>query len=227
MNSLDVLEILLRRNPSICVLHMVPITSSVFVQDALAATDVNQEQIAAALLIRSNHKFSFWDALCSVFIDNTAYSRALLEKVVHHNCNTEVLPVKSVDFLSGNMCLVEDKQYAVTSKVIMDDGRTCHIPMVDFHCGVNDSNERLVTDVVKELDVGRGYILNSGKSYHFIGTSLVELGGLGGFMGRMIMFNPIIDKAWVAHQLIEGYCALRITERNTLLPEVVEEVTLG
>ena len=77
---------------------------------------------------------------------------------------------------------------------------------------------------MSELDVGHGFLLNSGKSYHFIGTSMVAESALYGLMGRLIMFNPIVDKSWVAHQLVEGYCALRVTEKDGGIPGVIREV---
>jgi len=224
MNTIDILKTLLKHNSAISALHVVPITQSVFVQNAIETAIVDKNQVEAALSIRAQHKFSFWDALCSVFIDNPAYSKTLLSNVFHHNYNNEVLLVGSQDFLNDELRLDKDKSYAATSNVVMKDGRICHIPMVDFHCCVSSTNESLVYDVALELDAGPGFILNSGNSYHFLGTNLIEGDGIYKFMGRMIMFNPIIDKSWVAHQMIEGYCALRITEKNGLMPRVVREI---
>jgi hypothetical protein len=223
MNTFDVVKLVIKRNSDLDALNLVPISSSFFVQSVLK-DGVAQDQVNVALTIRDKHKFPFWDALCSVLIDNDRYSKSLLSKVLHHNNNDTLLSVLPNDFFEVAKNLEAGKQYAISSRVTMADGRICHIPMIDFHCNVNQSNEQLVADVISEINVGPGFVLNSGRSYHFIGSTLIEEADLSAFMGRLIMFNPIIDKAWVAHQLIEGYCALRITKKYDILPEVVREI---
>ena len=59
-----------------------------------------------------------------------------------------------------------------------------------------------------------GALLSSGKSYHFYGANLLTDEDLRIFLGRALLFAPITDKTWIAHQLIEGSCALRISSRK-------------
>jgi hypothetical protein len=224
LNTLEVLKELLRKNSDISSVHLVPIVDSTFVQSAIESNAKDQAQIELALAIREEHKFSFWDSLCSVFIDRENYSKRLLKKVFHHNYNYEVNSVTSFDFLDGFLPGKKTQKYAISSKVIMSDGRVCHVPLIDFHCQVSAPNQRLVQDVLNTLDIGPGLLLDSGNSYHFIGMNLIEMDMFGCFIGKLIMFNPIIDKSWAAHQLIEGYCALRVTEKNGRVPEVVSEI---
>jgi hypothetical protein len=46
-----------------------------------------------------------------------------------------------------------------------------------------------------------------------MGWDLLPDESLVRFLGKVLLFAPIVDRAWVAHQLIEGACALRISSR--------------
>ena len=59
---------------------------------------------------------------------------------------------------------------------------------------------------------------------HFIGTKLIADSELTTFLGKLLMYNPIIDKSWIAHQLIEKYCALRISYKNGVIPKVIKSI---
>jgi|GEM_PF-5899970 hypothetical protein len=60
----------------------------------------------------------------------------------------------------------------VSSKVVLKDGSTAHIPMMDHQCEVNDANEQAIVDNMKGSYPG--YLLKSGKSYHYWGLNLLN-----------------------------------------------------
>jgi hypothetical protein len=43
------------------------------------------------------------------------------------------------------------------------------------------------------------------------------------FLARALMYSPIIDRAYIAHQLLEKRCSLRISgkENKSSLPKVI------
>jgi hypothetical protein len=71
-----------------------------------------------------------------------------------------------------------------------------------------------VSYVASQFGVGEGFLVETDKSYHFYGTKLLEEKELVEFLGRALLFAPIVDRAWISHQLIELCCALRISSRQ-------------
>jgi hypothetical protein len=111
----------------------------------------------------------------------------------------------------------------LTSEVICDSGATEHIPLLDFHCPISSSNRNLVAEVAKRLLPGGAIILESGDSYHVYGRKTVSSAALTCLLAKSLLFSPIVDRAYIAHQLIEGRCALRISAggQKRLVPTVV------
>ena len=69
---------------------------------------------------------------------------------------------------------------------------------------------------------GSGFILNSGNSYHYISKKLTTENGLLDFLGRAILYGPLTDVRWIAHQIIERSFTLRIGMKNGTLPFLVD-----
>ena len=103
---------------------------------------------------------------------------------------------------------------AVSSRLWLDSGEERHIPMLDFRVAISAEHEKLIRQQLHVLGA-KGWIFESGRSYHFIGRDLLAgESGLREFLGRSLLFAPVVDGRWVAHQLIEGACALRISSGN-------------
>jgi hypothetical protein len=115
---------------------------------------------------------------------------------------------------------------AMSSRLRIESGAELHIPMLDFRVPVTTENTDIVIRVLSRLNV-KGWLLNSGRSYHFIGSApLLGLGQLTSFLGKSMLYAPIIDGRWVAHQLIEGSCALRLSSGSAhqVIPKVIAEI---
>jgi hypothetical protein len=97
------------------------------------------------------------------------------------------------------------------SEVRCRGGLKNHLPMIDFHAASSDPNQRVVTAVTKRLFPDGAVLLESGESYHAYGTRLISDAEFRRFLGKALLFAPIVDRAYVAHQIIEGRCALRIS----------------
>ena len=133
--------------------------------------------------------------------------------------NDELIGTCTKDVKNGNMLVLN-------SRVALEGGESKHIPMLDFHFPVSRANEEVALFIIRNLDVMGGYLLDSGKSYHFYGKSLLTDDELPVFLGRALQFCPIIDRAWVAHQLIERSCGLRISQKpdGGQVPVLVQDV---
>src|SRR5262249_21914021 len=112
------------------------------------------------------------------------------------------------------------------SRVEVKTGELRHIPMIDFHCPATGDNNELVLAAIDTLEVGPGFLIESGKSYHFLGLELLSENALPQFLGKLLLLSPTIDRAWVAHQLIESACALRVSPRmdGGLGPRVLKRI---
>ncbi len=78
--------------------------------------------------------------------------------------------------------------------------------------------------VLKVLGLS-GFVLLSAKSYHFYGGELMEEVDLCRFLGKAFLFTPIVDRAWIAHQLMASACAPRVSQRPQYgAPKVVARV---
>jgi hypothetical protein len=115
-----------------------------------------------------------------------------------------------------------DKRWAVNSKVQMTDGTEKHIPMIDFHIAASSRNLPVVLDVCDVLGLRKGFLFESGASYHYIGLDPVAEDDLMNILIDALLFCPIVDGAWISHQLKEKSCSLRIDRKNGLDTKVVK-----
>jgi hypothetical protein len=114
---------------------------------------------------------------------------------------------------------------AASSRVECVGKEDMHIPMLDSHCDVSAANDRRVRFITIALGL-HGYIVHSGRSYHVYGSKLIATEELVTLLSSALLFSPIIDRAWIAHQIIERACGLRISPGKTYPhpPLVVDEV---
>jgi len=115
------------------------------------------------------------------------------------------------------------------SEVICDDGSSRHLPMIDFHASASIPNLVIVEAVAKKLFPRGAILLESGESYHAYGKELLSEKEFRHFLGSAMLFVPIVDRAYVAHQCIEGRCALRLTQGGgkSRVPKVVRVLKEG
>ena len=172
-----------------------------------------KKQIKTALDIREKLGFSFWESLMSTFLNNEHSNYNLLKYALHHNKNLNISEISANDFNKLEFFIKANKtnNLAFISKVNMSDGYK-HLPLIDFHITPSEINQKIVEVVLNKLALNSGYLINSGKSYHFISKKLVSQNELEILLAKMIFFSPIIDRNWIAHQLIEKKCALRVTK---------------
>jgi hypothetical protein len=186
--------------------------------------------VAAAKELRGSIKLPFWDAAMLMSALAASPTSGLFQAALFHNVPGAPLvldrdQVSPARLRHSYESATDAEIVAVLSRVGTQDGHDRHIPMLDFHVAENDSSQSSVIEVVRALHL-RGYVLASGKSYHFIGSNLISPKELIALLGRALLFTPIVDRTWIAHQLVEGNCALRISTRKGYggPPRVVAEV---
>lgn len=223
MTTLDIINIIAENNKDIdaFLFHYFP--SKNLIQEQLERwSTCEKNHFDLAIKVRNELHLPFWDSIMVKTFDNPSYSKVILEAALHHNHKQSKFLVKANDIqyssLLHNSC---NKRIAVCSSVIMKDMQNKHIPMLDFHIPVSDVNQEIVENVCRILGFKSGYILNSGESYHFISSTVVSWDELYITLCRALRFCPIIDRAWISHQLEEQSCSLRINRKNGKMPIVV------
>jgi hypothetical protein len=185
-----------------------------------------------AISLRSSSGLPFWDALMLLASEAESPPRTLFRSALRHNRpkDNELRSIDVVRFSAESIrtmaaSLDSGRLLALQSRVLLSDGTFRHIPMLDFHVKASDQSVGIVETILEVLGMS-GFVLSSGKSYHFYGGELLEEFALPGFLGKALLFSPIVDRAWVAHQLMESACALRISPRAEYggAPRVVARV---
>jgi hypothetical protein len=120
---------------------------------------------------------------------------------------------------------------AVASSVRTTENEKKFIPMLDFACSKTEGHLRLIVSVIAELNHelgygGFGFVLESTKSYHYFGCSLLPAESYSTFLGLALLLHPpvhlhslanntglfsVIDARTIGHCLLNGESAIRIS----------------
>lgn len=225
MNTLDVLSDIAKTYRDISQFSLINFPQQRLVQNWLQPWgELEKAHFNYALSMQKKTGLPFWNSIMLYAFNNVDYSPALLKSALHHNPIDVLVQVDRQDMENGFLLSLEDnKRWAVNSKVIMTDGSSRHIPMIDFHIPASDNNIFVVHDVCQALGLTKGFLLMSGVSYHFIGINLITEEELMSLLVNALLFCPIVDGAWISHQLRERSCSLRIDKKNGCYTKVVKK----
>ena len=158
----------------------------------------------------------------------------------------DVIGLNRQTFLDGTVVaeLIENCperwNIAFDSKVEDTNGNVSQLPMMDLTLRRSPENLDRTKERLKELivpDFGGGFILETEKSYHFLGKRLLSHEEWLKFLGfnlltSIVTVTPndqenihelVADYRYIGHSLIRGSTGLRITAggSKTVLPKVV------
>ena len=134
----------------------------------------------------------------------------------------------------------------VTSNVILKDGTSKHMFFLDFDCDVCGENLTKVRHLLEIYNVTPGFIVLSGRSYHFYSVKLYEekewiemlkdidwpdkgLIDVNDEVLEKIGLQSIVDKIWLRNQIYNRYSTLRLSRNltcKTVKPYVLEAIDL-
>lgn len=114
-----------------------------------------------------------------------------------------------VNQIAGN--LPPSKLLGLQSNVALAGGGQAQIPMMDFMCSPSPRNMERLTRLIQSLQMGKGFLLESGRSYHYYGTQLLTDAEWRAFLGKCLLMTGCADERYVGHQLVNGYCVLRLS----------------
>ena len=233
LTSFDVVGELARALPDVDCFHLLDVPSPPEFQKRVEHLADFQESIHAGVDLRDRFGISFWDGLLAYACSTpkasllAAFNAALLHDPSKSRLRQRRSSQLSEQELTTIMAsLPLGRMLAISSLVLLKNGERKHIPMIDFRCRVTETNLDVVKAALQALQTGPGTILDSGASFHFVGTSLISESELFAFLARGVLLSPVVDRRWAAHQIIESACALRIgiSPRYSSLPSVVARV---
>lgn len=196
--------------------------------------ELSNDLVTSTLKMRSQSGLPFWDCLLANINQGDIDTLRVLCEAVYHN-DTPVREL-AVDVLDLNETLLAKLRrqsphdtIAVSSKIDINQDEVAHIPLLDFHIPCTPQNLDIVCEAMSAIIGAEVIILESGKSYHAYAVALLSELEWRQFLYRAVLLNPIVDTRYIAHQLTEGRCALRIvpTARKTYAPKVVASVNSG
>ncbi len=206
-------------------------SDSPLLQDTVA--DIDSAMLKRAVDLHDSVGVPFWEAMLLTLRAASMAPAEVLRAATYHNPATENVRILDTRGLSEARLrqiassASTGRVMAVSSQVEMGDGSIAHLPMLDFGSIRPFDQLAVVEEIVRQLGVG-GWILLSGKSFHFYGDRIISQADLTVYLARSLLFAPIVDARWVAHQLIESACALRISAKGASeeMPTVVSQIKI-
>jgi hypothetical protein len=215
-DTAECLKYLVAKNTSVKHLSLALIKRPRALQERLSLDGDDRALFRKALKIRNSTGIPFWNSLLlSSFSKERVGERLLSEVKFHQYLHGQEILIKRSSILSDKLLNFEVSNSqelipSVLSEVIIKQGEKRHFVFIDFHIPFSKRNTNLVVKVAKQLVNYPVFIIQSGASYHLIGTKLVTLEEFRGTLITALMYGPITDCAYIAHQLIENRAALRI-----------------
>jgi hypothetical protein len=162
-----------------------------------------------------------WDAIMLSLINTSEDPGALFQAATFHRSISDMrFPLDARTLTNDDITrlatqLSPDAFLSLCPEAQLTTHLTKHIPMLDFCCPISDRGLFLARRTAEQLIVGQGVLVRTDRSYHLYGLRLLSPAELYVFLARALMFVPIVDRRWIAHQMIDGCCNLRITPRST------------
>ncbi|MEK7154792.1 MAG: hypothetical protein AAB697_01545 [Patescibacteria group bacterium] len=131
--------------------------------------------------------------------------------------------------------LGEGEQLAISSRIKLVSNEVAHLPMMDFQTPKGKLGLQLVRERFQHAGISNGWILETGKSYHYYGNNVLNQEQWLGFMGLCLLtsvvhtrdnIEQVADPRYIGHSLRRGCNTLRITTRGDkdFIPRIVARI---
>lgn len=187
-------------------------------QDRLLFSAAESSFFDKAMEVRTETGLPFWDALLlNSFCNQNVPDNFLKEALFHQSSLGGEKWLNRSEIGHGELPKLQsrhggEKMLCLFSELKMTNGSKKHLVLIDFHLPVSSRNSSVVNKVASLLMPFPSFIIESGASYHVIGTKPLSSKEFRKTLIRSLLFSPIIDRAYITHQLLEGRAALRISK---------------
>jgi hypothetical protein len=176
----------------------------------------------AKRLRKSSRLHGYWQSILSVCWQDPAVRKQLyqaIEKACQHEKTTGGVTIFELE--RGQITdqrlatyirnLAPGESLFVSSQVKLANGRSIHLPMMDFACYDSIGDLKKVVFAISAMGLGRGVVLSSGNSFHYYGYSHLSMDQWIQFLGKCLLLVPITDARYIGHRMIDGGCTLRLS----------------
>lgn len=221
MNTIEVIKELVQHHREIEMLYFYPLRKQQLLQERVCLSSQEQLMYDKAMQVRAQLHLPFWDCILLTQFDNPTPSPNLLKAAMLHHSNSDaiLLPIEGDWYPALSELSLQNIGW--NSCVQLRNGEKRHIPLIDFHIPFSEVNTSVVKEALSQLSLEGGYILNSGESYHYIHHTYINQDSLITLLTKALFLNPIIDRLWVAHQLLNQSAMLRIGKKHGIYPQVI------
>lgn len=224
MTSIEIIEEIISTNNNIESFRFTRFPKQRLLQNQIEFNELELKHFNEAIEIRDKYRLPFWDSIMLTYFFKKETSDNILKAALRHNSPIENIDTSSISDIKRILKNDPFDNVAFNSRVILRNGEIRHIPLLDFHIPVTAESIIQIKKVLCLLGMNNGYIINSGESYHFIGNKLLNEDEFLNFLSKSLFFSPIIDRAWIAHQLIERSCSLRISLKHGIVPQLINRI---
>ena len=122
---------------------------------------------------------------------------------------------------------------ALSSRVIMENG-IGYIPCMDFQLSISHENTELITRLLRDIIIAEelmgGWLIQSNKSYHFIGKNIISAEKWIQFIGKTLLMRdretsvPLVDDRYIGHSLYRMDSPIRISQKDEMYPAIIAEL---
>jgi hypothetical protein len=182
----------------------------------------------AAMGLRDANGIPFWDAALAISMGQGVIDERFIESALAHDAapDEKEITLPSGQITAGRISELISKLpggygLAACSRIMLTSNRAAHIPMLDFRCPCSEENAKAIEKMLTLAGCHEGILVESGRSYHFYGTSLLSEARWVEFMGRALLFAPIVDSRFIGHRLVDGQCRLKVRDpKNGFTPRI-------
>lgn len=226
MDTIEIVKNIIESNVEIKNIYLHDFPTPKGIEERIQFGPIEKEQFKNAIQIKAAAKISFWESLMLSFFNREHFSEDIIHQMLNHHTRRDKFSVGREEVLDGHLEQYRDlnDNIAINSKVQMNDGKVRHLVLLDFHIPETPLNQKVVESVLNSFNLSNGYLLKSGKSYHYISNFVVSKIRLNQILNRSLFYSPIIDKYWVAHQLMDKSCSIRITRKKDSFPTLIKKV---
>jgi hypothetical protein len=175
--------------------------------------------INSAIKVRASSSFSFLQILMEMCTEATHPVEGILDSINYHQKSPLVRSwVSRESVLNGTLIKLcasatPDEPLAFFSRVKVESNEFYCLPLLDMRIPKSLRSLNIIASIANRLLGTRFAILETDKSYHLVGIALLKDIEINNFLARALLYSPITDHAYIAHQLLEKESSLRLTGR--------------
>jgi len=228
MDAVDVVERVASANPDVVQFHFAARDERGY----LPSQQLPRPLVESAVKLRETYGIPFWEAVFICAEEMEGGLGEVLDAALYHEPVNSPITLSADDVVGGSLRdavsrLEPNQALDLNSTVRTRHGDSAQLALLDFRLKTSLAHESVAAEICRRVVGDSGYLLESGESYHFIGLRPQSAESWIKLMGRSLLFGPHIDARWIAHQLIDGSSALRVSpsKRHPFVPRAVRSIT--